>query len=570
MLRTASFISALVFLTVAAALFISNSMASAGAIYVTRLDDPAADGCGVNGCALREAIAQANSGPGEQVVVLPPGVITLGSPLVITGNVRIEGAGMDVSSITGSSGRLLEVTGTATLKDMTVRGARGTIACGGGVHNSGILTLDHVRLTDNKTTGQGAGLCSTGEATVVESDISGNEGTHGNAGAGIFNSGTMAVRATHIDGNVSRGVSGGGDAAAVYNAAGASLTIEGSTVSGNTGTSTACDDCSSGAVHNEGTLTVRRTTLDGNNADNSAALQNKGTATVEKSTFSRNTYGSILNMSGASLTVVNSTVSSNHAGPYPKSGLGGISNFGTVSITSSTIADNESTQFKYGGLYNSNQSNQMSIRSSVIARNGQENCSQGGTIVSNGNNVVDDDTCRLNAASDLVVADAGVLPLADNGGPTQTHALEPDSPAIDHGLGFGCASDQRDAPRNPVECDSGSFEYGASPPTPTPAPTPTPEPDAYPMGDFNCNDRIDAGDVPAGLRLAGVLSAPSDCGRDAVPCFSYAGACYPVWNDPDCDAALTPADPLLVIVHLAGAPRTVASCTPVGEMPAAS
>jgi len=63
--------------------------------------------------------------------------------------------------------------------------------------------------------------------------------------------------------------------------------------------------------------------------------------------------------------------------------------------------------------------------------------------------------------------------LADNGGATQTHALKPNSPAIDHGNAGGCVdeqnvvltTDQRGQPR-PVDgdgsggkrCDPGAYE----------------------------------------------------------------------------------------------------------------
>jgi hypothetical protein len=63
-------------------------------------------------------------------------------------------------------------------------------------------------------------------------------------------------------------------------------------------------------------------------------------------------------------------------------------------------------------------------------------------------------------------------PLADNGGPTQTHALPAGSPAVDKGASFGATTDQRGSPRpsnfadidNPGNgSDIGAFELRAPP-----------------------------------------------------------------------------------------------------------
>lgn len=73
-----------------------------------------------------------------------------------------------------------------------------------------------------------------------------------------------------------------------------------------------------------------------------------------------------------------------------------------------------------------------------------------------------------------------LLPLADNGGSTLTHALNADSPALDAGNPAGCTdnagnnltTDQRGYPR-PVDggsgqsrCDIGAVEFGPTAPTP--------------------------------------------------------------------------------------------------------
>ncbi|MGH6962763.1 MAG: choice-of-anchor Q domain-containing protein [Dongiaceae bacterium] len=123
-----------------------------------------------------------------------------------------------------------------------------------------------------------------------------------------------------------------------------------------------------------------------------------------------------------------------------------------------------------------------------------------GAITSLSHNLHSDGTCALNGPGDIsnLGQDAGVLPLADNGGPTQTHSLGPGgcggdayiqhSPAIDSGDNAACPStDQRGIARpfdwnsdGSTICDIGAFEQhdppintctGSCPPSP---PTPTP------------------------------------------------------------------------------------------------
>jgi hypothetical protein len=102
----------------------------------------------------------------------------------------------------------------------------------------------------------------------------------------------------------------------------------------------------------------------------------------------------------------------------------------------------------------------------TIVTSSQDNCFHapwgGGTVTlsSGHNNVFTDATCFA-GASDQVVADAGLGPLADNGGPTLTHALLAGSPAIDAADGAVCpATDQRGVARpQGAGCDVGAYEY---------------------------------------------------------------------------------------------------------------
>jgi len=103
----------------------------------------------------------------------------------------------------------------------------------------------------------------------------------------------------------------------IRTAAGSSLTLLESTVSGNTAKEGA-------GVHNSGTVTIDRSTLSGNTASGKGGgLFNAGTATVR-----------------------NSTVNGNAA-----NGGGGIASSGTVQITQSNVTANNSNNSSGGGLY---------------------------------------------------------------------------------------------------------------------------------------------------------------------------------------------------------------------------
>jgi Right handed beta helix region len=166
------------------------------------------------------------------------------------------------------------------------------------------------------------------------------------------------------------------------------------------------------------------------------------------------------------LEIINSTISDNHA----RSGGGlYLVGRGTFRVTNSTIADNEGTNPFSDGLVG-DEANQLTISNSLFSNN---DC---GYIVappdSNGHNVEGpNDTCFLPGSGDLVgVADVELGPLADNGGVTLTHALEPGSPAIDAALDEDCpALDQRGVQRpqngdgsGAAVCDVGAFELESS------------------------------------------------------------------------------------------------------------
>ena len=140
---------------------------------------------------------------------------------------------------------------------------------------------------------------------------------------------------------------------------------------------------------------------------------------------------------------------------------------GTVTILNSTIVGNSAPAGTAGGLMIATFGAPVTatVQNSIIADNGSYNCQLEGspalaTLTSLGNNVVSDGSCQP-VGSDIIVTPggAGVDALADNGGPTLTHALLAGSPAIDAANTAVCpATDQRGVARD-AACDVGAFEY---------------------------------------------------------------------------------------------------------------
>jgi hypothetical protein len=278
---------------------------------------------------------------------------------------------------------------------------------------------------------------------------------------------------TIVDGqkNVPWPTGGGGG---IYNNRG-TLTVTNSTFSGNAAGNFG------GAIYNTGTLTVTNSTFSANNANNGGAINNGenngGTLTVTNSTFSaNNAHGGGAIENDGPLTVSNSTFSGNSADVY---GGGGIGNyFNMVTVTNCTFSGNSGSGG--GGIYNT--STALTVINTIVANSTSGGNCAGPSVTDGGHNLDSDGTCGVGPATDPMLA----FRLANNGGPTQTIALQAGSPAINAGDETVCTAapvdnlDQRGYSRPGVgatSCSIGAYEYNAqqsSEPTATATDTPIP------------------------------------------------------------------------------------------------
>ncbi|MEU6808041.1 choice-of-anchor Q domain-containing protein [Streptomyces sp. NPDC046831] len=249
-------------------------------------------------------------------------------------------------------------------------------------------------------------------------------------------------------------------------------------------------DTGGGGIANAGHLTLRRVAVTGNSAGYGGGVFNIPDSHLDlvDSTVSQNAAGEAGGIRfDDSGSVTNSTIADNRVtnpGDRPGSlgGYGGgidIRGLGAVQILNSTITGNSSSDG--GGGINIAPAyldslpaplpdivdlplGRMTLRNSVIAGNtvdgGAADCEKAfATITSLGHNIDGDGNCRLSAAGDLPSREPLVGPLANHGGPTDTVALLPGSPALD--AAEGCpATDQRGVARpQGAACDIGAYEH---------------------------------------------------------------------------------------------------------------
>jgi CSLREA domain-containing protein len=509
--RGLKFYSAILLFLISGAAYSSR----AGTFIVTSVADPGDGTCTAaeigDGCTLREAINAANAVAGADTIDATgvSGTIGLTTALPdLSSDITILGPGPTVLRVSRSATARFRIftilsSVTANISGVTITGGwtadgmdgtqvGGPGEAGGGIFNSGTLTLTDCTISGNLTGKGGAGSYGPG-----------------GSGGGIYNDGTLTIIASTVSsnrsGNGGPGRPGGGGG-----------------FRGGPGGLGA-------GIYSRGTATLINTTVSGNRSGDG------GPASFDQS-GGPGPGGGIGN--SGTLTVSNCTISGNETGsgsfgsPGNRPGGGGVYSNGQTTISNSTIAFN-GTQNEGGGIYRSDYGGTVTLRSSIIASNnvGSGGPDIAGTVRSDGYNLIgfqQGATISPNpGAGPDAYGPANLNALANNGGPTLTHLPRSDSPAIDkgknfaatntdqRGVGFSRVVDQPDStyPNAADGTDVGAVELAPLfTPTPTATPTATatatPSPTAPPLVARNISTRarIETGDnvMIAGFTIRGV------------------------------------------------------------------
>ena len=360
-------------------------------------------------------------------------------------------------TISGGNAGGIENSGTLTVTDCTVTGNRG-----GGIDNLGILTVSDSTITDNSAERYGGGIDNqSGLLTVTDSTLSDNS-AYGGPAYGIGTAGA------------------GGGIAIIW---GGAALITGSTIEGNSG------GVGGGIFLWGGSLTIT----------NSAIAENSATASGSSFTTIGGSYllggGGILELGrpsvGGSAKVTDCTIADNSTQFF---GGGILVPSGASTITSSTIAGNQIEKgsdifvgpAEGGGLYDSTYvpGGGALLDNTIVADNtdlnGPDDIAGNAVSPASAYNLVGVDltgslTNGMNG-NQVGVTNPGLGTLADNGGPTETMALLPGSPALGEGNvalavdanGNPLTTDQRGEPRVVNGAvDIGAFEAQQEPTTTT-------------------------------------------------------------------------------------------------------
>jgi hypothetical protein len=502
-------------------------------ISLTVVVDSLADVSDGVSLTLRQAIELTNNIQGADsirfVSLLSGGTILLsGGELAITDDVTIVGLGAAQLTIDAqNNSRVLVVDGMATAYVSGLALMHGSADRGAAmrINSEATATLADVDIHHNAATLEGGGIWNTGQLTILNSTFRDNTATDAFArGGGIGNEGTLEIRESTLSGNVAGTAGNGALGGGIFNSTSdGDATIVASTLFDNS------SNYGGGGVANlDGTLTLTGSTLSGNGASyGGGVFERYGTATISGSTITGNIasfYGGALFADGYSTLTLDQTIVSGNTAPQ---GSEIKSDFSTTTVLKfNLLGDSSTTTAK--ALYGL-----MASPTDV-------------TATSNGTTPT-----PLDGILDVL--------LADNGGPTLTHALASGSPAIDAGdpvamagIGDTPLYDQRGAPYTRVfggRIDVGAIEAQLLPAL---------------VGDYNQDHVVDAADYTVWRDSLGQMGLAPYSGADGDGDGTVDSDDYLVWKT-HFGETLTP---VTLVVSSAGALAPIEAMPPA-EVPTA-
>ncbi len=420
--------------------------------------------------SLRAAVQAANASPGpDRILFAIDGTVALAAgEIVITDAVEIRGRGRSANQIDGlDASRIFRIDGdinnvgavNVTMRALTLTHGNSGIDGGGAV---AVLDFAKARIEDcvvwnSRTNASGGAVYAyQSQLDVVASTLTDNHADDVGGGIAAEESELLVDRST-LRANAS---SFGG----AIGATGVTTAVHlfGSRIESNTSA-----NLGGGLALTISAVDISGVTLSGNSADFAGGgAYLLGTAT-------------------GSLVIQNSTVSGNVVNHDGGRGSGVALSEGTLWLRNSTVAYNRAPNAANndatlgGGVYVAEGGHTVNLVSTLVADNTRgafnvpSEIARGigieGTLVSTINashslfrNVPEPGVLNGTDVADVIGADPLLLPLADNGGPTPTHALGTGSPACERGANpSGLATDQRGSgfSRGYGAVDIGAYEY---------------------------------------------------------------------------------------------------------------
>ncbi|TWT90756.1 hypothetical protein Mal64_11530 [Pseudobythopirellula maris] len=374
------------------------------------------------------------------------------------GGMRVIGdATITGSAVTGNYAPGVERHGSYYPYSYSLAGALG------GVTITGDATITDSQFTDNHSEVGTAGLRVIGDLTLLRGEVSGNDG-------GVSVDGAAEIEDSTITGNLANGAGGGVRVIG-------SLTLRRSTVADNSAAAGAGDQhdgADGGGVFVDGAATIDSSTISGNRAGDG-----RGNSTFyDYFNGGRGGDGGGVSLTGdGDKLITNSTISGNTAGRGGDGGRrtyggdggdgGGVHVFGAdeTTIRFSTITGNSAgaaggpgyagdyaggAAGTGGGVFTTSLDPSLQLTSTIVALNVQDataptpvldDLNSPGSFRTSGSIIGVDTGANFSSYSSTdqigtaaAPIDPRLAPLGDYGGPTETHALLPDSPAIHRGV----------------------------------------------------------------------------------------------------------------------------------------